>query len=144
MLSMLIDDGLLVRENGHWTAVGDIGAVRVPPTSHALLAARLDRLGPDERTVIERAAVAGNVFYEGAIAELAPEVLRPAVVDSLGALVRKELIRPERASLGQLHEDHRPRLPLRPRRDGAPGRGDPRLDGSERARPRLPARRVEL
>jgi tetratricopeptide (TPR) repeat protein len=98
---MLIDDGLLVRENGRWTAVGDIGAVRVPPTIHALLAARLDRLGADDRTVIERAAVGGNVFYEGAIVELVPEPLRPAIVDSLGALVRKELIRPERASLGQ-------------------------------------------
>jgi DNA-binding SARP family transcriptional activator len=101
MLSMLIDDGLLVRKSGRWTAVGDIGTVRVPPTIHALLAARLDRLGEDERAVIECAAVCGNVFYEGAIAELAPEALCPAVADSLRALVRKELIRPQQASLGQ-------------------------------------------
>ena len=100
LLSMLIDDGLLIRENGRWTAVGDIRAVPVPPTIHALLAARLDRLEPDERTVIEHAAVVGSVFYEEAIAELVPEPLRPAIVDSLGALIRKDLIRPERASLG--------------------------------------------
>ena len=44
MLSMLIDDGLLVRRDGRWTAGGTIRAVPVPPTIHALLAARLDRL----------------------------------------------------------------------------------------------------
>jgi hypothetical protein len=101
MLAMLIDDGLLVRENGHWIATGDMSAVRVPPTIQALLAARLDRLDRDERAVIERAAVAGKVFYEDAVAALAPAALRLTVTETLGSLVRKELIRPERASLGE-------------------------------------------
>jgi DNA-binding SARP family transcriptional activator len=101
MLSMLIDDGLLVPENGRWTATHDLSAVPVPPTIQALLAARLDQLDPDERAVIERAAVEGKVFHEGAVAELASDALRPAVADTLGSLVRKELIRPERASLGE-------------------------------------------
>ena len=96
MLSMLIDDGLLVRENGRWAATRDLAAVPVPPTIHALLAARLDRLGADERAVIERAAVEGKVFHEGAVAELAPEALRPSVGTHLAALVRKELIRPDK------------------------------------------------
>jgi predicted ATPase len=43
MLSMLIDDGLLVREGDRWIATGDLGSVSVPPTIQALLAARLDR-----------------------------------------------------------------------------------------------------
>src|SRR5262249_19921027 len=38
------------------------GAVAVPPTLRALLAARLDRLGPGERAVLERAAVVGRDF----------------------------------------------------------------------------------
>jgi tetratricopeptide (TPR) repeat protein len=100
MLSMLIDDGLLAREDGRWIATGDLTAVRVPPTIQALLAARLDRLDPDERAVIEPAAVQGKVMYEGALAQLAPEALRARVADSLGSLVRKELIRPDRSSLG--------------------------------------------
>ena len=70
MLSMLIDDGLLVREDGRWTAAGDISTVRVPPTIQALLAARLDQLDRSERAVIERASVVGKVFQEGAVAEL--------------------------------------------------------------------------
>ena len=46
--------------------------VAIPPTIHALLAARLDRLEPEERAVIERASVIGKEFWRGAIAELTP------------------------------------------------------------------------
>jgi DNA-binding SARP family transcriptional activator/class 3 adenylate cyclase len=100
MLLMLIDDGLLAVDNGHWAATGDIGAVRMPPTIQALLAARLDRLDEDERSVIERAAVVGKVFYEAAVADLVSEGLRPAVSVALQTLVRKQLIRLDRPSLG--------------------------------------------
>ncbi len=50
MLSMLIDDGLVAQENGHWTVTGDLMDVIVPPSISALLSARLDRL-PDGRAV---------------------------------------------------------------------------------------------
>ena len=36
---------------------------------HALLAARLDRLEPDERATIERASVIGRDFWRGAVAD---------------------------------------------------------------------------
>ena len=100
MLLMLIDDGLLARDNGHWAATASIAAIRVPPTIQALLTARLDRLAETERSVIERAAVVGKVFNEAAVVDLVPEALRPAVVESLGTLARKQLIRPDRPSLG--------------------------------------------
>jgi class 3 adenylate cyclase/Flp pilus assembly protein TadD len=97
VLSMLIDDGLLARSNGHWVPTADITTIPIPPTIHALLGARLDRLGGPERQVIERASVVGKVFYQGAVAELAPEPLRPAVGSHLMTLVRKDLIRPDEA-----------------------------------------------
>ncbi len=100
MLLMLIDDGLLTRDNGQWAATGDVAAIRVPPTIQALLAARVDRLDENERSVIERAAVVGKVFYEAAVVDLVPEALRPAVTDALATLARKQLIRPDRPSLG--------------------------------------------
>jgi tetratricopeptide (TPR) repeat protein len=78
---------------------GEDEEIVVPPTIHALLQARLDRLGGDERTVIERGAVEGKIFHRGAVLELAPEPVRPAVGTHLLALVRKELIRPEQATL---------------------------------------------
>src|SRR6266511_2891267 len=76
MLEMLIDDGLLERNNGSWVASRDLSEVAVPPTIQALLAARLDRLSDEERAVAQRGAVEGKVFHHGAVSELAPESIR--------------------------------------------------------------------
>jgi class 3 adenylate cyclase/tetratricopeptide (TPR) repeat protein len=73
------------------------GAVDVPPTLRALLGARLDQLDPQERTVLERGAVEGEIFHRGSVQALAsPEV---PVTPKLAALVRRQLIRPDRAQL---------------------------------------------
>jgi class 3 adenylate cyclase len=71
--------------------------VEVPPTLKALLAARLDQLDEAERTVLERGAVEGEVFHRGAVQALAPEEAQ--VTTRLAGLVRRELIRPDRAQL---------------------------------------------
>jgi class 3 adenylate cyclase/tetratricopeptide (TPR) repeat protein len=73
------------------------GELEAPPTIQALLAARIDLLEEDERTVIALASVEGRLFHRGAIVELAPKRVRPAVSKHLLALVRKELIHPDRA-----------------------------------------------
>ena len=70
------------------------GEVIVPPTLQALLAARLDQLDQAERSVLERGAIEGEVFHRGAIQALAPEETH--ITPRLAALVRKELIRPDR------------------------------------------------
>ena len=97
MLAMLIDDGLLERSNGDWVPTGDLATVTVPPTIQALLSARLDRLGPIERAVSERASIEGKVFHRGAVVELSSEEIRSEVGSHLAALVRKELVRPDHA-----------------------------------------------
>jgi len=75
----------------------DGGEVAVPPTLQALLAARIDRLEPDERAAVERAAVEGRSFHRGAVAELLPPPVRPTLGAALVALVRKDFIQPDRA-----------------------------------------------
>ncbi len=80
----------LVQESGD-------GAVIVPPTIQALLAARLDQLDASERGVLERGAVEGRVFHRGAVQALAPEELQ--VMARLMSLVRKELVRPDRTQV---------------------------------------------
>jgi class 3 adenylate cyclase/tetratricopeptide (TPR) repeat protein len=97
MLRMLIDAGLLVRDDGHWRQEGDLSEVPVPGTIQALLSARLDRLQDEERAVIQRASVVGKIFYWGAVAALTPEAERPAVGPGLQTLLRKELVRPDRS-----------------------------------------------
>ena len=100
VLGMLVDDGMLARAaDGPWRAVGELGEVRIPASITALLEARLERLAPNERDVAERASVVGRVFEQAAVTELTDEALRPGVGRSLLALVRKELIRPERSEL---------------------------------------------
>jgi len=73
------------------------GAVEVPPSIQALLQARLDTLDDGERAVIDRGAVEGQVFHRGSVTALAPEASRVDVPQRLVALVRKELVRPDRA-----------------------------------------------
>jgi tetratricopeptide (TPR) repeat protein len=70
----------------------------LPPTIHALLAARLDRLGREERAVLERAAVMGREFQRRSVVELTPEDERAEVGSHLLALVRKNLLRPDTPS----------------------------------------------
>ncbi|MGH2678593.1 MAG: ATP-binding protein, partial [Actinomycetota bacterium] len=94
MLSMMIDDDLLRRDDGHWAPTGDLAKVTIPPTIQALIAARLDRLDDEERAVIERASVVGRIFYRGAVIDLSPEPTREAVGGHLRTLVRRELIHP--------------------------------------------------
>ncbi len=77
------------------------GEIAVPPTIHALLAARLDQLPSEERSVLGRAAVIGKVFYEGALADLTPLAEREGVRATLESLVHKQLVRPTRQSLGE-------------------------------------------
>ena len=91
MLRMLVDDGVLRHDGDTWT-VAEAEQVSVPPTIHALLAARLERLPPAERTVAQRAAVIGPQFSRAAVAELAGEPLAAAIDEHLDALRRKELI----------------------------------------------------
>jgi class 3 adenylate cyclase/tetratricopeptide (TPR) repeat protein len=76
---------------------GADGELVVPPTLRALLTARIDRLEPADRAVIERAAVEGRSFHRGAVAELLPSGERHDVGARLLGLVRKELIRPDRS-----------------------------------------------
>jgi class 3 adenylate cyclase/tetratricopeptide (TPR) repeat protein len=96
ILRMLVDDGLLRRDDGRWTAAGDLSQIAIPPTINALLSARLERLSREERAVIQRASVVGKVFWWGAVAELSPAPEQAAVGGHLQALVRRELVRSDR------------------------------------------------
>jgi class 3 adenylate cyclase len=77
-------------------AEGGNGELDIPPTLQALLAARIDRLGPEERAVVECASIEGRLFHRGSVTELLPEQERPLVGSHLMTLVRKEFIRPDR------------------------------------------------
>jgi class 3 adenylate cyclase/tetratricopeptide (TPR) repeat protein len=58
---------------------------RIPDTLQAIIAARIDRLPRNEKTLLQRASVIGRIFWEGAIARVAPEIeeLEPVLDDLL-------------------------------------------------------------
>jgi class 3 adenylate cyclase/tetratricopeptide (TPR) repeat protein len=97
LVAELIDRGLLVRSGDRWEATADLAHVPIPAGVSALLAARLDRLDVEERAVLERASVVGQVFDREAVVALSPEPARPAVGPRLAMLVRRQLIRAEGA-----------------------------------------------
>jgi class 3 adenylate cyclase/tetratricopeptide (TPR) repeat protein len=81
----------MVRESG------DGDHLAVPSTINALLQARIDTLDSELRLVLERAAIEGEVFHVGAVADLAPDSTRAALDEHFTALVRKDLVRPVRS-----------------------------------------------
>jgi class 3 adenylate cyclase/tetratricopeptide (TPR) repeat protein len=88
---MLLDRGLLERENGVYRPTGPVDALDVPESLHALVAARLDGLAAEERRLVQDAAVLGKSFTIAGLAALSglPEAeLEPLVT----ALVRKEVL----------------------------------------------------
>ncbi|HEY6707471.1 MAG TPA: adenylate/guanylate cyclase domain-containing protein [Actinomycetota bacterium] len=98
LLAALVEEGRLRRQDGQWVAA-DLADLGIPPSIQALLTARLDRLEEPERAVLERAAVAGQVFDQSAVVALSPPSVRADVPARLQALVRRELLRPAPARL---------------------------------------------
>jgi class 3 adenylate cyclase/tetratricopeptide (TPR) repeat protein len=96
ILSMLADERLLHQENGQWRLAADPSAILIPPTIRALLDTRLDRLDARERSILEAAAVVGQVFSLAAIRELSPAG-EPELKMRLSELVQRELIQPDPA-----------------------------------------------
>jgi class 3 adenylate cyclase/tetratricopeptide (TPR) repeat protein len=107
---MLLDRGLLIQDGAVYRPSGPIQDLEVPETLHALIAARLDGLGPEERRLVQDASVLGKAFTREALAALSglPERdLEPL----LASLVAKEVFSvqadprsPERGQYGFLQD----------------------------------------
>ena len=69
----------------------------LPESLQALIAARLDTLSPERKSLLQDAAVLGKVFWVGALAEIGGHD-RGELELALHELARKELVRPARMS----------------------------------------------
>ncbi len=101
---LLKDRDLLVRKGGTWE-LAEGAAVPLPESVQALLTARLDTLEPDAKSLLGDAAVIGNVFWAGALAEMGGRDLQQ-VTTALRELSRKELVRPVRRSSIEGEAEH--------------------------------------
>jgi class 3 adenylate cyclase/tetratricopeptide (TPR) repeat protein len=68
----------------------------IPDTLQALIAARIDRLPLEHKTVLRRASVVGRIFWEGAIVDLCEEL--GGVTDLLEELVLRDFLSREQRS----------------------------------------------
>jgi class 3 adenylate cyclase/tetratricopeptide (TPR) repeat protein len=83
----LVETGALAGERGRYWLTQPIQAIQVPPTVQAVLAARIDRLAPEDKRLLQTASVVGKdvpFTLLQAIAELPDEALR-AGLDRLQA-----------------------------------------------------------
>ena len=92
---MLTDRGVLDAK-GQLLQATD-GEIEVPETVQALIAARLDTLSAERKSLLHDAAVVGKVFWAGSVAAIGDRD-ESLVREGLHELVRKELIRPARSS----------------------------------------------
>jgi class 3 adenylate cyclase/tetratricopeptide (TPR) repeat protein len=69
--------------------------VPLPETVQGIIAARLDGLEPEEKALLQDAAVIGKVFWAGAVAQMNGRE-RAAVEQSLHGLARKDFVRRQR------------------------------------------------
>jgi class 3 adenylate cyclase/tetratricopeptide (TPR) repeat protein len=87
----LVETGALVGEPGAYRLVRAAATVQMPATVQAILAARIDRLRPELKRLLQAAAVVGKdvpVTLLAAVAEMTDDALHPA----LGELQTAELL----------------------------------------------------
>ena len=108
---MLIDRGLLEQVGDEYRPTGPIEALEVPETLQALIAARLDGLPAEERSVVQDAAVLGKTFTKSALASVSASGDGDLEHARSTALVRKEVLSlqvdprsPERGQYGFLQD----------------------------------------
>jgi class 3 adenylate cyclase/tetratricopeptide (TPR) repeat protein len=70
----------------------EIDELAIPDTVQGVLLARLDLLAPDERDVLQHAAVIGRYFWASALRRLVAHLDTPRLDDVLAALQHKDLI----------------------------------------------------
>ena len=88
---MLLDRGLVVQDESAYRLAGPIEDLAIPETLHALIAARLDGLPAESRSLLQDAAVIGKTFSVPVLAAVSgrdTQLIEP----DLQSLVRKEVL----------------------------------------------------
>ncbi len=90
LLRMLIDTGRLRRTDSHWELM-DPANLPVPDTIQGVIAARLDRLPPEEKILLQEASIMGKEFWAVEVAHLS-EKTNPVVDRLLQSLQTRDLL----------------------------------------------------
>jgi class 3 adenylate cyclase/tetratricopeptide (TPR) repeat protein/Cdc6-like AAA superfamily ATPase len=88
IIKNLIEKGDLEYRDGHWYTNDEDGGFDIPDTVEGVLRSRIDNLPDQEKKVIQRASVVGEVFWRRIVTEL----MTYAVGDFLADLEKRDLI----------------------------------------------------
>ena len=91
---MLLDTGSVAPEGDHYVLKGDLSELAVAETLQALIAARLDANAPEDRSLLQDAAVLGLSFTLESLAAVSGREI-PTVTAALERLTRRQLIVPD-------------------------------------------------
>ncbi len=93
----LVERGLLTGARGNYALAGPVDAVRIPATVEGVLSARIDRLRPEWKMLLQVAAVVGREVPIAFLRGLA-EIEDPSFQDAIETFEASEFLRPNRAS----------------------------------------------
>jgi len=62
ILNMLVDEGYLSEKDGRWILTAPVGKIGIPSKVHEVVIRRIERLGREERKLLDLAAVCGDSF----------------------------------------------------------------------------------
>ncbi|HLX78217.1 MAG TPA: AAA family ATPase, partial [Acidimicrobiales bacterium] len=102
----LIDAGLVASEDGAYRLTGELSALAVPDSLHALLAARLDALDQATRSLVAVASVLGSSFPAEALVAVSGEA-EVEVRAHLDELVRRDVLEVSADPLSLQRGDYR-------------------------------------
>jgi class 3 adenylate cyclase/tetratricopeptide (TPR) repeat protein len=98
ILRRLIDEGAIACEQGRWCAAPGIDEIDLPDSVQGVLASRIDLLTPEDKRVLQAAAVVGRAFWREPLRLLTAGPLDEgfdlALEESLRRLEERELVTP--------------------------------------------------
>jgi class 3 adenylate cyclase/tetratricopeptide (TPR) repeat protein len=92
ILNALVESDALVFEKERWRLKRNFRDTDIPSTVHGVIASRIDQLSPQDKRILQEAAVIGRAFLYDILKEVS--VYSDLVDDSLYRLERAGLIRP--------------------------------------------------
>jgi predicted ATPase len=97
IIKMLIEDGVIIKGTPFWwVEPARLDTERIPTTLSGILQTSLDRLSPEERTILQQASVVGRTFWDAVVARINEQVNEAITADevqkALDMLRGKEMI----------------------------------------------------
>jgi class 3 adenylate cyclase/tetratricopeptide (TPR) repeat protein len=87
----LVETGLLSGAAGAYRLAGALGSIQVPPTVRAVVGARIDRLAPEDKSLLQEASVIGTDVPWGLLRHIA-DLPEPMLRERLQRLVAGEFL----------------------------------------------------